>query len=226
MLNDYIATLRPSSSQHHLRPQRLCSCCKEPGHTILYCDDPRIDGLYLESRRIFEQYSDNYYMAYLEIVDLNVINALCLRLGMARTLSFIATRNKGYTLLMTYFTRIRMEEAANMVVIPFNNEIPNEIPNELTDSSIRFRVDVTISPSDFMEECSCPSCYTTDSDKLIKYTCNHYMCGDCFVGTVNAMPRLKYPTCALCRQTITSFRIKTEETYKQIIDEIKNNPRT
>jgi len=208
MLNDYIATLRPSSTRYHLRPQRLCSCCREPGHTILHCDDPRIDSLYNESRRIFGQYTDNYYTPYLDHVDFNVIKALCLRLGMSRTASFVSSRSKGSTLLITYFTRIRAQESES-VFVPFTNE--------RADENVKLIINIEISPNDFIDiDCSCPSCYTTELDNMIKYDCNHFMCGDCFVGTVKAMPKLKYPTCALCRNPVKKFTINKEDTYSKI----------
>ena len=217
MLNDYIATLRPSSNQHHSRPQRLCSCCREPGHTINICDDPRISTLYDESMRMFGQYSESMYISYLSYVDFNVIKALCLRIGMARTVSFITSRSRCTILLITYFRHMSEDQSQDTVFIPFTSEPDQENKN--------IKIDIRINPELFENVCECPVCNTTEKENMIRYDCEHYMCSDCFIGTVNAMQKLKYPTCSLCRNQVSNFIIKTEETYTKITTALIANPK-
>lgn len=213
MLNNYEATLRPAKYRHHLKKPRLCSCCREPGHTINLCDDPRINTLYEESMRIYGQYSDSLYTSYLGYVDINVVKALCLRLGMAITAKSIS-RNKGIQLLITYFNRTLSEQSA---FIPFPSGGPMH----------SIKLDVIAIPAEFenIEDCTCPACYTTDTENMIKYECNHFICCDCFIGTVNAMSELQNPPCALCRKQISKIIIQTENTYTIIKQAILNNPR-
>lgn len=66
----------------------------------------------------------------------------------------------------------------------------------------------------------CAICYNNiNCMELVKLNCQHTFCRDCIKGSLNAHTKPNCnPGCALCREQMTSFTIKTEETFNIVKD--------
>jgi hypothetical protein len=115
--------LRPSKVAHHInkytKPERHCSCCKQPNHTINNCTDSRIYDLQLEcENKILTLRSEISYRYWLtHYTDPIVAKALCLNLGLVRTATQVNTKHKVIeTLLENYWHFEERQRQHNDVV--------------------------------------------------------------------------------------------------------------
>jgi len=144
--------LCPSSIPYHILDSgRRCSCCRETGHTIQNCDDPRISTLQKECERAAdnsgsEQSFKQWIMNY---PDPNVAKALCLRLRLVQSVKEVNSVEKYTEVLLNEFWQIpqmnRIFDSLlqdhdwdpleflepNPVSVPVPNPVPNPVPAPL-----------------------------------------------------------------------------------------------
>ena len=77
--------------------------------------------------------------------------------------------------------------------------------------------------SDELEECieecieECAICYENiKCTDLVKLNCNHTFCGCCIKKTLKTQNIYHPPTCALCREKMSTFRIKNPEIFELV----------
>ena len=100
-----LSTLRPSSIKRHMIQQKVCSCCKEPGHNIKKCDDLRITQFIKTTYYMTYNASEQMYLDYLHTLDANLLNALCLRLRLVPTMYELPDIDNAIQYLLDYFIR-------------------------------------------------------------------------------------------------------------------------
>jgi hypothetical protein len=137
------AQLRPSKVAHHIKKytkkvERLCSCCKQPNHTINNCTDPRIYDLQLDCERalitIRSEIAYRYWLTH--YTDPIVAKALCLNLGLVQTATQVNTKHKVIeTLLEAYWhfeerQRQHNEVVRQIEILEFQRNLLAEIMDE------------------------------------------------------------------------------------------------
>lgn len=136
------STLRPSKVAHHInkytKTERLCSCCKQPNHTINDCNDPRIYDLQLDCERalitIRSEIAYRYWLTH--YTDPIVAKALCLNLGLVQTATQVNTKHKVIeTLLENYWhfeerQRQHNEVVRQIEILEFQRNLLAEIMDE------------------------------------------------------------------------------------------------
>lgn len=118
-MNQLTAQLRPSKVQHHIKKlNRLCTCCRQPYHTIRDCQDPSIYQLQLDCERsiivIRTEIAFRYWLTH--FVDPIVAKALCLHLGLARTLKEVNTGIKAIELLMEAYWHFEERQRQLLII--------------------------------------------------------------------------------------------------------------
>ncbi len=150
------AQLRPSKVAHHInkytkKVERLCSCCKQPNHTINNCTDPRIYDLQLDCERalitIRSEIAYRYWLTH--YTDPIVAKALCLNLGLVQTATQVNTKHKVIeTLLEAYWhfeerQRQHNEVVRQIEILEFQRNLLAEIMDaEIMDEEIMNQVEL------------------------------------------------------------------------------------
>ena len=212
------AALRPSPIAHHInRLNKLCSCCREPYHTIKTCPDERIYELHrkcFEQAPLFisEQEFTNWLLSY---VNIHVAKALCLQYEFA-TYSNLNTKTKIINILIIHYWRLP-------IIQHMFDELSESYANVLLNLSKQTNSIQIIEEEKKEEEkekekekeennstpCSCPICY--ESESIHKYNCNHTICIDCLKKTIDTLSTTQLLTCSLCRTQITHITSKSKE---------------
>ena len=94
------STLRPTNNKKHMIFQRKCSCCRESGHTITTCDDQRIKFMETQYNFMVETGSNTLFIEYMNLTELSVIRALCLRLHIVNNGKRIVNHKDGEKRIM------------------------------------------------------------------------------------------------------------------------------
>ena len=138
-------------------------------------------------------------------------------------------RNPSPNLLFNFIShRIerQIDLALNYDYIQAEDEfipISRNLNNEFDSSSKKYCITPILSPdntntNDLVLEEDCPICYEQigciDSVLL---NCNHKFCGSCVLSTLSHQ-RFKTcsPSCAMCRETITTMTVNNNNTYNNI----------
>jgi len=195
--------------------QRLCSHCRQPGHSIRWCFDESIDILLLNCQEQSLILSESLFKVWLNCYNVNLLKAICMRLGLVATLSQLGNkleiiqhvtndfyRHQRFNALLLAFA-YDLNRMNDIMPYPHQQQEPVE-PVE----PIKIIKNVEELELDDDAQC-CPVCY--ESDNLGKYeTCNHIICANCFHETQKRTPNV---TCSLCRAKVTQINIFSDESF-------------
>jgi len=212
--------------------QRLCSNCRQPGHSIRWCFDDNIDVLLLQCQEQSLRLSEAVFKVWLSFENANLLKAVCMRLGLTATLAELGNkhstinhitndfyRNQRFNALLIEFAN-NLQEINNIDPYPMqtSNSTPNTFtPNTFTPNTITIKLkneDEEREQEDKEREQEdppcCPVCY--ESDNLGKYEhCNHVICANCFHGIKKTTSNI---TCSLCRTPVTQINIFSDKTLQ------------
>ena len=196
-----------TTNKHHLKNKKKCSYCRQENHTITSCDDPNIDLFYRDCISIRDIYiSEIRLKSYISGFNTILIKALCLKLKLVNTLSEIKTKQIAIHILTLFIMQQQEEDDAIYEMDPPDQIVEEEVVSILTTqlTNIEF-IKLKINKDKEEKKCplECPVCYTNTTTKILKYNCSHFICSDCFIGTVNSLNPTKKLCCSLCRELIT-----------------------
>ena len=104
---EHQSTLRPSTIKYHLFLKQVCSCCKESGHNIKKCDDLHIDSFIQNTSRMLYNATEKIYLNYLQSVNTELLNAVCLRMKLVSTMYELKPIDSAINILLADYIRIR-----------------------------------------------------------------------------------------------------------------------
>lgn len=185
-----MSTLRPTSVKRHMVFQRKCSCCRENGHNITQCDDPRINSLYLHSEYMANTVSEEVYFRYINDIDIFVVKALCLRLRLVSTMTELNTKN-----IAIYYLCLEFIQNQNRI---HNHITQKHVFTVKTDNQI------------FTRDETCPICYNDFNPEIVKYNCLHTICTTCLSETIKHKSCTTID-CSLCRAKITHIYVQSND---------------
>jgi hypothetical protein len=204
------STLRPTTVKRHMIFQKRCSCCRESGHNITNCDDPRVESLETNHCTMPNYMSEISYYRYIDYNETIVIKALCLRLKLVRNMRDLVSRQFAMQILLTDFINKRIIAEQQYV----NAEIEQYT---LLDTApiIKSKVEFIIDKTKFVQDELCPICDDSGTH-IVKYNCSHDICISCLSNTVKYIN--KPLCCALCRANITIVYIQNKKSAQNLHD--------
>jgi len=101
--------------------------------------------------------------------------------------------------------------------------VPRNLQQEFVGTLKKFHISPILSIMETDEELAavscCPICYEdVKLEDTVLLNCNHQFCGECLVQTLTKHGKSSNPCCALCREPMTTFTAKKEETYEQLAE--------
>jgi hypothetical protein len=184
-----------------------CSFCGNNGHTVNFCNDLTIHMVYERihqhfllacqsddefTMEVFNKFKANMYRQF----TFKELNSVCVKY-VSVTLNVI---KHLITRLFLHFSEIKKQ---NLISLQKYN-----IP-KYNIKPIFTLVDNTQS-QELVQEC--PICYVNlQPTQVINLNCNHAFCETCINETFKLK---KTPTCACCRETISTFTFHTLDTFK------------
>ena len=161
-----------------------CSCCKQSGHKITNCDDPRIQEFHIKCMKNAPISHPDSFKGWLYRQDLNLIRALAVKNKLKANISYIYHVEH---LASTYY----LDNSLCKLIT---------LPNLVTSLQI----------CDDVEDVECPICYNNISKNVsIQTNCNHSYCSAC-IGTHLTTK----PNCPMCRETVNNLIINLPDVEK------------
>ena len=87
------------------------------------------------------------------------------------------------------------------------------------NSANKYCISTILAPKPCLpKEEDCPICYESlNTNELITLNCNHQFCSSCIQNILQKQPhKTCSPSCAMCRETITSMTVNNNNTYNNI----------
>ena len=210
------STLRPTTVKRHMIFQKRCSCCREPGHNITNCDDPRVESLETNHNTMSNYMSEISYYRYIDYNETIVIKALCLRLKLVRNMRDLASRQIAMQVLLTDFINKRIIAEQQYV----NAEIEQYTLLQ-TLPSVKPISEFVIDKTKFDQDpCECPICYDSGTF-IVKYKCSHIICNNCLSKTFKHIT--KPLCCAICRANINTIYIQNKKSAQNLQNLVMSN---
>ena len=182
------------------RRRRRCSFCRCAGHTIKSCNDERITCFEELCQLKKWEYASTYVtgrcfsiwlatFAHEYSTSLSVIKAFAVRKCNALTRSY----------LLEHIEKIRYY---------FYGDLSHEsLYNESLYNKYKINMMYDHNPEVVADISECSICYDPKIiNDLVTLNCNHMFCGTCVVGIIKNNNKVIAPSCALCRENITSFK--------------------
>jgi hypothetical protein len=187
-----------------VRSARKCSFCRCVGHTIKTCNDERItcfEELCQLKKWEYNSQHDSRQRFALWLVTFAVEH---------RTPSVV----KAFAISKcNAVTRSYIYDCMEKIIYYFYGD------THLYEST-KYKINmICVSKSD--AECDCAICYEhAVDDNLIILNCNHMFCGTCVVGIIKNNNKGIEPSCALCREPITSIKYSDKKFEHEMIEYI------
>lgn len=221
------------------KKSKCCSYCEKPGHNISKCKDPLLDELEKKARdaSIFGDYIVDGTSKFLK-VWLNRLTNIELRALGYRFYSMEKFKLKYNSDRETYIYNLASEfnrdwplpEKLNHIseetfcefyelLLANTHEIWHDYFKEVIvkcrPSARRFDIEANFNRAKKSKGTSCPICL---SDKIkrkniVTTNCGHEYCGDCFAEYLQSVKVdiTKSPTCACCRERVTTIGVRDKE---------------
>ena len=205
------STLRPTTVKRHMIFPKRCSCCRESGHNITNCDDPRIESLETNHCTMPNYMSEILYYRYVDYNETIVIKALCLRLKLVRNMRDLVSRQFAMQILLTDFINKRI--IAEQQYMNAEIEQYTRLHTVLFEPSVKPKIEFSLDKTKFVQDELCPIC--DDSGiHIVKYNCGHAICISCLSNTVKHIN--KPLCCALCRANISTVYIQNKKSAQNL----------
>jgi hypothetical protein len=228
---------------------RCCSFCREPGHTINYCNDVRLQNfkeLCELNKEVCDYYPDSRNKFKEWVIDFCLENPTLIKAFAIRYCGS-TTRDTIQANIDSIVEHFYDEYYGLPDLIPENDIVrfPNMLNDENIDISVllnwlqRQALSVTrgyehpiftihSQVEECIEEttatCECNICYTSfEKKQFVKFNCNHEFCKDCFKGVLKTCNTIEGPKCAFCRSKIENLTFKSQDIKEEFCDLI-NEP--
>lgn len=214
---------------------RACSYCRNNGHNIRSCIDPRIDiaiadmrekfilnGLNMPDRMDRDSYNSarsRFQLWLYRKFDASTIRVVAYRLGVG---NLTGSKDIGIHMIVVHFvnecTRNRLREVVTMSLlqsyrdtmlelVALHDDGPMAIASR-TNNLITMKVNNNNNNNNTTENFDCPICLDcVDNSKCVTLNCNHKFCSTCFSELLKSNTTRQIISCSLCRTTVTNLEV-------------------
>ena len=179
-----------------MRSVRKCSFCRCASHTIKTCNDERIT-CFEELCQLKNWEYNSTYTPYTSRRRFAIwLITFAVEESTAPVLKAFAIR-KCHAVTSSYISAC-MEK----IIYYFYGEQPIYENN-------KYKINMMYDENSGISEvlCECSICYDSkNGNDLVTLNCNHAFCGACVVGIIKNNNKVIVPSCALCREPISSIK--------------------